>query len=442
MHPRWIPSRKCALMISIAVSTFFCAPAGSTLALRRTVIRSEIGLVFAYPPTSVSWKDVGAYVGVTGSGYFDQMSERALRIEQGRFQHFEPADDNEFAFFPYSRLKQYEAQEVAKGRPALFITATYQGKKRPVYFSWSLGLKGDVPTTGREMWMQAVDVSSDRFINFWVNEYVKRVLWRGKIVSSAWWVGIDNCAFVWDLYGVIDDHGRFVSGVAWDRPFPQNSDEYLASIKQFFYKLHRIAPEIKTMCNIGSLKDPGQFQSLYADVPGIMAENISEPNPVEYARKGQYDEFTSVSWFTSLGRVAVLRAIVPRPGTLEQIRTATAIYLLIKGPNCFFAPELEGSTFVIEPHRYAHMESVLGEPTAVMQIERKASNKGPYYLYSRSFEHGMVFVNWSGRPQTVKLAADRQWFEPDGNAVDAINIPDLSGTYVTTEHPASQRYKS
>ena len=30
------------------------------------------------------------------------------------------------------------------------------------------------------------------------------------------------------------------------------------------------------MCNPGSLKDWGQFQNIYADVPGVMAEDIAD----------------------------------------------------------------------------------------------------------------------------------------------------------------------
>jgi len=336
-------------------------PSGTVQVTTRTVTQSEIGLIFAYP-TGFSWRDVGAYVGVVSSDNFAKMSAGALRIQHGRFQHFEPADDNAFALFPYSRLKRYDADEIAAGRQPLFVTATYQGKKRPVYFSWSLGLRGNVPSTSREQWMQAVDVSSDRFIDFWINQYVRTVVWQNRLDISDRWIGIDNCAFLWELYGVLDDHGHFVSSVPWDAPYPQDSDQYLESIKQFFHKLKQVAPEIKVMCNMGSLKDGNQFPSVYADVPGLMAENISEADPRGLARLGQYRLLNSISWFGSQNRVAVLRAIV-QPDNTEDLRTAHMIYLLIKGPNFFFAPQFKDSTSAVHPISMWICAPILASPS-------------------------------------------------------------------------------
>jgi hypothetical protein len=408
------------------------SPAGGI----RTVAKTEIGSIFAYPAPGMTWRDLGAYVGVAGSEYFHQMSPTALKIEQGRFQHFEPDDDNCCSYFPYSRLKQYETEEVAHGRPPLFVTATYEGKRRPVYFAWSMDLQGgDVPRTPSHSWMQAVDISSDRFIQFWINDYVRGRLWHHRPPASNYWVGLDNCVFIWQLYGVLDDRGHFVSGVRWDPPFAQNAAQYLASVKQFFRKIRQLAPEIKVMCNLGSLNDPNEFQSLFADVPGIMAENISELNPIEYARRKQYEEFTWVSWFGARGGAGVLRAIVAPSGDAEHLRTACAIYLLIKGQNFFFDPELQLSNYLIPPSRFEPMRSVLGDPTGSMKINADAVKGSPYNLYSRTYQHGIVYVNWTGKTQNISLPADHTHFDHTGRPVTRIALSDLAGTYVTTVHP-------
>jgi len=406
---------------------------GAVQVTTRTVTQSEIGLIFAYP-TGFSWRDVGAYVGPVSSDNFAKLSAGALKIQHGRFQHFEPADDNTFAFFPYSRLKRYDADEMSAGRQPLFVTATYQGKKRPVYFSWSLGLRGNVPSTSREQWMQAVDVSSDRFIDFWVNHYVRTVVWHNRLDISDRWVGIDNCAFMWELYGVIDDDGHFVSSVPWDAPYPQDSDQYLESIKQFFHKLKQVAPEIKVMCNMGSLKDGSHFPSVYADVPGLMAENISEADPREFARLEQYDLLNSISWFGSQNRVAVLRAIVQRDNA-EDLRTAHMIYLLIKGPNFFFAPQFKDSPSAVPPDQYVDMRSDLGEPLAPMRIEREGTKGHPYEMYSRNYQRGTVYVNWTGTTQEIALLGNRHYFDSSGKRITHITVPDLTGTYVLIEAP-------
>ena len=400
---------------------------------KRMVSTNEIGSIFAYPPAGMAWRDLGAYVGVAGSEYFRRMSPDALKIEQGRFQHFEPDDDHCCSFFPYSRLKQYEAQEVAQGRPPIFITATYEGKRRPVYFAWSMDLQGgDVPRTPAHSWMQAVDIGSDRFLDFWINEYVRARLWHHRPPPPNYWVGLDNCVFIWELYGVIDDRGHFVSGLRWDPPFAQDATQFLRSVREFFRKLRQTAPEIKVMCNLGSLKDPNDFQSLFADVPGIMAENISELNPLEYARRKQYEEFTSVAWVGARGSAGVLRAIIALPGDAEHLRTAYAIYLLIKGPHFFFDPELQLSNFLIPPDRFEHMRMALGDPVAAMHVEPDRVKGNAYSLYSRRYQRGIVYVNWAGRTREISLPADHTYFDPSGKPVSRIVLPDLTGTYVTT----------
>lgn len=433
-------SYKCSLGFALFSIVFLLAVAASTSrnasttpldAIQRTVCQNEIGSIFSYPSPGETWRDLGAYVGGARSGSFTKMSEDALKIQQGRFQHFQPADEEGYAFFPYSRLKEFERQELAEGRPAFFVTATYQGRKRPVYFAWSLDLRGgDAPHADPRMWMQAVNVSSDRYIDFWVNEYVRKTLWRGRVPLPTWWVGLDNCAFLWTLYGVLDDGGRFVSSVPWDPPFPRNSDEYLASIEQFFHKLKQVAPEIKTMCNIGSLKAPQQFRAIYADVPGVMLENISEFNPKEFMRRDEAEELGWLSWFGTLGRVAVLRAIVP-PNDPDKVRTAYAIYLLVKGPNFFIGPEYEQSLSLMPTDGFRAIRAALGEPTGVMRLEPDRIKGSPYNLYSRTYERGIVYVNWTGATSKIKLTAGRAYSDPQGVRLTEVTVPDLTGTYVT-----------
>jgi hypothetical protein len=416
------------LIVSLALVV--SVPAASQHDLR-TVTPSETGLIFAYP-NGFTWRDVGAYVGTPGSEYFARMSPGALKIQHGRFQHFCPADDNHFAFFPYSRLKEFEAQEVLAGRPPFFVTATYQGKKRPVYFAWSLDLHDNVPKAPAENWMQAVDVSSDRYLDFWINQYVRHVLWKNRYATSSQWVGIDNCAFRLDLYGVIDDNGRFVTEVPWDPPFPRTADQYVAAVRQFFHKLAERAPDIKTMCNIGSLKDWSQFQYIYDAIPGVMAEDLADAdkNPREFARRGESNILTALSWFGSLGRVAVLRAIVAR-GSVTDIRTGYAVYLLVRGPNFFFAPEFSDSAAAVPKDQWELMHAALGDPTDSMKITPDRPKGSPYNLYSRTCQRGIVYVNWTGRTQQIALPGTDRYLDVEGKPVTSLTLPDLTGTYVT-----------
>ena len=290
-------------------------------------------------PTGFEWSDFGAYVGAPGSAVFTKLSPHALKVVQGRFHVVKPSDDVTWAWFPYSDLVQYEMQEVEAGRPPIFVKATYRGKRRPVYWSWSLGLRDRKPTSSPQDWEQAVNVQDDRFIRFWYEQYVRGTLSRKQLtpLTADYWIGLDECAFNWGLYGVIDDSGDFVAGVPWDPPFPGNEDEYLNSVMAFFRKLKQIAPNLRVMTNVGSLRDWTRFSSVFAEVPGLMLEDIYDPNGALYARNSKYGLFSGLSWFGSQGRIGILRAMVGP--NLVQIRTAATTYLLLKGPNFFFAPQ-------------------------------------------------------------------------------------------------------
>ena len=95
------------------------------------------------------------------------MSPEALKILHSRFHLFKPSDDTTWNWFPYAALRAFEKAEVAAGRPPIFITATYMGKKRPVVWNWSLGLQGQtsgVPKTPSSNWEYAVNVA-DRSVH-------------------------------------------------------------------------------------------------------------------------------------------------------------------------------------------------------------------------------------------------------------------------------------
>lgn len=70
--------------------------------------------------------------------YFGRMRPDAVKAPHGHFQHVAPADPGDD--FPYSEFKDYNAKEVAAGKPPLLVAATFAGKKRPVFFSWPLEL--------------------------------------------------------------------------------------------------------------------------------------------------------------------------------------------------------------------------------------------------------------------------------------------------------------
>ena len=336
--------------------------------------------------------------------------------------------------FPYSALRTYESQQVAAGKAPIFITATYAGKVRPVYFSWSLGLVNNVPTAPASAWQYAVNVQDPRYVNFWINNYLRPIVWKVSYAVPNVWFELDECAFNYGLYGVLDDTNHFVTGVTWDSPFPQTGASYLNSVESFFSQLKTLAPDIKTMPNVGTMSDPTQFQPIFTNIPGALEENIYSwhTSPTLYTRNAWYSQtYSQFSWVGSQGKVGILRAVLPA-GDSNALLTSFVVYSLLKGPNFFFAP---GSATAVNPNPSEWMgwKSALGSPTANPMSTQESSAGIGYRLYMRQFKNGAVYLNLTGSTQVVTLDSRYKHWDPNGNLVTQISIPDTIGTFVVTE---------
>jgi len=104
----------------------------------------------------------------------------------GHSQHFGPAipgDD-----FPYLALQQIEAHQIAAGGPPIFVTATYAGKSRPVYFGLHMELdSNNRPTTGPSAWSRAVNLRDEAFIHFFADSYVRKRMFQSP--AQNYWIG-------------------------------------------------------------------------------------------------------------------------------------------------------------------------------------------------------------------------------------------------------------
>jgi hypothetical protein len=403
----------------------------SSQAQYRTVIDKEVGAVFQ-TPGGFSYEDYGAFIGSAPTGSLDP---NALDIFYARFDKFSTSDNTMVRGFPYSALRTYESQQVAEGKAPIFITATYAGKVRPVYFSWSLGLVNNVATAPSSAWQYAVNVGDPRFVNFWINRYIRPIVWQGAYptVRNVWFE-LDECAFNYGLLGVLDDSNHFVTNVTWDSAFPQSAAAYLSSVASFFNQLHSLAPDVKVIPNVGSLSDPTQFNTIFANVPGALAEDIYSwhASPTAYTRNSWYSQtFTQFAWVGTQGKVGILRATLPS-GDSNALLTSFVVYSLLKGPNFFFAP---GSSTAVNPNpsEWMSMRSSLGQPMANATSTQLSSAGVGYRMYTRQFVNGMVYLNLSGSTQVVKLDTRYTHWDPNGNVVTQISIPDAEGTYVTTE---------
>jgi hypothetical protein len=406
-------------------------PLATVHAQTRTVIDKDAGSIFQ-TPDGFSYSEYGAFVGSAPTGSLDPS---ALVVVYGRFDKFAPSDTTMVRGFPYSALRTYESQQVAAGKPPIFVTATYEGKSRPVYFSWSLDLVNGVPTAPSSNWQYAVNVQDSRFVNFWTNRYVRPILMTPSYSTQNVWVELDECSFSWSLFGVLDDNNNFVAGVTWDSPFPQNASEYLSGVASFFNQVHAAAPDVKTMPNVGSMSDPTQFQTVFANIPGALTENIYGwyPSPSAYSRNAWYQQnFTYFSWLGTQNKVAILRAALPS-GDSNALLSSFVVYSLLKGPNFFFAPGGSTTSTNINPSEWETMKAALGNPTSALTSVQLSSAGIGYRLYSRNYSSGAVYLNLSGTTQTIALNTAFKHWDPNGNEITQLVLPDATGSYVITE---------
>jgi Chitobiase/beta-hexosaminidase C-terminal domain len=424
----------CARCLALFTMTICLAlvPAAFGQQQYRTVIDKELGSMFQQPD-GFPYSDYG----IIQNSYSSPLDPAAIRVLMAHFQFFAPMEDTETRGFPYSQLRAYEAQQVAEGKPPIFVTATYAGKSRSVLFIWSLLLKNGKPTAPPDEWQYAVNVQDPRFIHFWINHYMQPMMatyqnWPDAGPNLAF--HLDQCSFLYSsLYGVLDDNNNFVAGVPWDSPFPQNQAHFETGIETFLSQVKTLAPNLVLIPNVGALADPSHFPQLYANLAGGITEDLLAwyPNPTAFTRNQWYTQnFQYFSWLGSQGRVGGLRAMVPS-GDPNALPTAFVVYSLLKGPNFFFAA---GDTHSnnLNPDTWAGMKALLGNAKSALQVSQPTAAGNGYRLFWRNYEGGIVYLNWTGTMQTVQLGNQDTYYDPTGKQVSQIQIPDARATYVTT----------
>jgi len=398
----------------------------------RVLSGNERGLYYALPVQCKGsfecsdWSGIGAYVGqFTYQNFYNSMDPDSLKLPHGRFQHFAPFDDWTEALFPYAEFAQYDASEVAAGRTSLFVSATYQGKIRPVLWNW-YGVTSEPygNNPGR-----AVNLKDERFIQFWINQYIHP--WLAKINKPNVAVLMDNCSFGYGRYGVMDDSGAFVGGVSWNQPYAQNQAEFLDSINNFFARVHEIDPSIKVACNTDAQEPPSEFSLSFQNIDGISVENMEYlyQSGGDWWREAFYNQFTNTSWIGNQGKFGLLMWQVPTGNTASALRRDYVHYLMVRGDNFFFAPQFDIAE--VPPSSYSAMKSTLGLPTQAAVVTQEPGRPQGYALYSRETAHGIAYLNWSGAPKTIILPAGHTYLDSSGNPTTQITVADMDGDYVS-----------
>jgi hypothetical protein len=415
--------------IVLRTITACCLLVGLSVGLgsgQRSVTPLEYGQVFGNPPDI---NQTGALVQTPHNGYFPRMAATSIKVPMGHFQHFGPAhlgDD-----FPYLALQQIEVHQIEAGGPPIFVTATYAGKSRPVYFGLHMELdSNNRPTTGPSEWSRAVNLRDEAFIHFFADSYVRKRMFQPP--AQNYWLGVDNCMFAIEEYGVLDDCGVFHYVNQFDPPFAHSNPEFLDSIIYFLARLKTIAPDIHIMGNEGDMSDESMFPKVWSGFDGTMREDILVGFlPDSISRNTLHKEYTRYQWEGPAGKAAILQALIPNDSTFrDKLRTAFVAYLIFRGPNFFFGPTFHQSNNAGVPiPDYAPMRQALGLPTGLATDVQYGSDPG-FRLYSRPTSSGLVYLNWSGQTLTITLPTGSTYFDRNRNHVTSLTIPDLSGDYV------------
>jgi hypothetical protein len=385
----------------------------------RTVIDNERGGFFT-PPFKGDWEAIGAEIALGRGGryLYSSMDPEAIKGIHGRLQHFEQDDALNHSRFPFSLLMRYEADELAEGRPPLWLTATYQGKKRPLLFAWH--------ATGGWGNSQGVNLRDDRYIKFFIKQYV-----RGTLMAEyapTWWVGLDNGTFDFGLYGVWDDAGEFVSkGMRWDRPFPQDAREWTEAAKYCFSRIHEWAPDISFAVNEASQPDESQYGELFKHCDGVMHEGFMSYGTDWYRQ--QVAEFLFDRYVGPDANKVQLFQVSGRDAA--SIKSAYVAYLIWRGPNAFF--DVRDDEAEVDPARYAVMKNALGRPVGPPRREQEPGKGREFLLFSREVEGGLVYHNLTAVTKTVSLPASHPWYDVAGKPITSLTLKDWEGGFALRE---------
>jgi hypothetical protein len=137
-----------------------------------------------------------------------------------------------------------------------------------------------------------------------------------KRALKNYWLAPDNCMFLIGDYGVLDD---------------QNVSE------------------------------------VWAGFDGTTREDITQDFQSDlYSRDDVYTGYKRYQWEGPAGKVAILRALLPNDSSFrDKLRTSYVAYLILRGPNFFFAPRFISPPNGVPISAYSEMEGALGEPTGI-----------------------------------------------------------------------------
>jgi len=338
----------------------------------RTVIDNIGGGFFTSPGEGHSWDELGICIGLRPPRYnYAAMNSEAPKGIHARLQHFEVLPGTNYAYFPMDLLRSYEADEVRQGRDPILCTATYEGQKKPLIWGWHFKQWGN---------SQPVNLRDDRFIKFFVKQYVRAILDKDQLPN--WHVGLDNFTFDYSGYGVVGaDPNKLVRGVTWDKPFPQSSVEWMEAALYCCGKISEMAPDIKFIANEATFPD---------ETYGIKAFRLLDGVIFEGYKSGWGGNETRMNRMTEAyaDHIQVFQIKLRDTQNTQDIIEKYVGYLTFKGPNAYFNL-LDSQSREIDPKFWAQIRNNFGEPVEDFHFE------GDRWI--RKVQGGTVWFEKSGK---------------------------------------------
>lgn len=353
----------------------------------RWVADTERGQFYCSPVWENEWAGLGALTQNPAllARMREQLDPKGLAILHCRWNQFDSQTAD--TAFPWNQFLAYNAAEIAAGRSGLIITAG-----------------GQAVTTRLHRERVAVHIGDDRFINFFIEEYVQKHL--------DGWLGPDN--------GIVD-RGWFTPSTGWDPPYPQNNQEYTDAATYFFDEVARRG--IQMVVNIGMQALPERFQEIFKNVAGLNFEfwpEAFQPKAALYMRQ-------AIQWGTDHpDGILMLNTRLPADEA-QEARTLNAYlhYLIARNDNSFFGPQVAEIYREIPESAYAAARETLGWHTGA------AVELAPD-VYQREHEGGMVYLNVSAETGTIHVPAGYR--DKQGEPVETLDLAPLTGDYVVG-HP-------
>jgi len=367
----------------------------------------------------------------------ERASVEAIKLMQaGKLKQFSLPGFHNLGHFPYEEFIAFEAEELARGKDPIWITATHEGSKKPVIrrYHWRKSLYMN----------QAVNIGDDRFTKFWVKNYVRTVLDAERLQN--WGVYIDGIVAEQELYVVLDDEGNWYN-VPWDEPFPQNDQECAEAARHCLRRIKELAPDLIAINNGASdAAYPCGYEDIYGPTDGLLLELFcglknflaEEGSPFDQDRSGFWEEIQRLipPDGSDAYKIQIFPGQVYSDEANRYLFSRFISYLMFSGPNAFFKPcnkNSPGGSREVDPLLYADIKNALGSPISPPQSQREPGQEEGFRLFWRRCEGGIIYFNMTGLTKTITLPDDSPYFDANGNPITTITLGDLEGEYATTE---------